>query len=135
MHVESMPESLTDALVECVKAAGGSKVVGVKVFPEKLLEPAQRHLLNCLRDGRAERLNPEQVVLIFRLARDAGCHVGMRYLAHTLGYCEPVPVEPRDEVAELQRQFVEASKAMQTMAMRLEQLQPQVNRADFRVVA
>lgn len=121
MQPEFMPESLTDALVECVKAAGGSKVVGAALWPEKLVDAAQRHLLNCLKDGRAENLHPDQVVM--RLARAKGCHVGMQYMAHQLGYAEPQPVEPRDEVAELQRQFVEATKAMAAMAARMEQLQ------------
>ncbi|MGH6625164.1 MAG: hypothetical protein ACRECD_01230 [Burkholderiaceae bacterium] len=121
---ELMPESLNDALIECVKAAGGSKLVGHKLFPEKLVDAAQRHLLNCLQEGRAEHLKPEQMLLICRLAREVGCHAGMAYMAHALGYAPPIPVEPRDEVAELQRQFVEATKQMAAMAARLQQLQP-----------
>ena len=48
----------------------------------------------------------------------------MRYMAHTLGYAEPQPIAQHDEVAELQRQFMEATRAMQAMALRMEQLQP-----------
>lgn len=130
-----MPESLDDALVECVKAAGGSKAVGARLWPAKMVDAAQRHLLNCLKDGRAEHLKPDEVLLIMRLAREAGCHAGMQYLAHTLGYAEPVPTAPRDEAAELQRQFVEATRQMQAMAKRLEQLQPLVERAALKAVA
>ena len=123
MNTNSLPESFNDALIECVKAAGGSKVVGSKLWPEKMADAAQRHLLNCLQDGRAEHLKPDQVLFILRLARDAGCHTGMHFLAHELSYSQPEPVTPRDEVAELQRQFLEASRAMQAMAARMEQLQ------------
>jgi hypothetical protein len=118
------PDTLNDAIIECVKASGGSKLVGAKLWPEKQVDAAQRHLLNCLQEGRAEHLKPDQMLLVFRLARDAGCHTGMRYLAHTLGYAEPQPIAPRDEVAELQRQFLEASRTLQAMALRMEQLQP-----------
>lgn len=130
-----MPESLDDALIECVKAAGGSKVVASRLWPAKLVDAAQRHLLACLNEGRAEHLKPDEVLLVMRLARDAGCHTGMGYLAHALGYAEPVPTAPRDEAAELQRQFVEATRQMAAMAARLEQLQPLVERAALKAVA
>lgn len=123
MSTNAMPESINEALIECVKAAGGSKTVGGKLWPEKMADAAQRHLLNCLQEGRAERLSPDQVLLVFRLAREAGCHVGMHYMASALGYTQPEPVCPRDEAAELQRQFLEATRAMQVMAARFEQLQ------------
>ena len=44
--------SLTLALVEAVKALGGSKVVGCKLWPEKAPDAAQRLLLDCLNDDR-----------------------------------------------------------------------------------
>ena len=40
-----------------------------------------------------------------------------------LGYAPPQPVEPRDEAAELQRQFIEASRMMSQLASRIERLQ------------
>lgn len=123
MTLNALPESMNDALIECVKAAGGSKVVGAKLWPEKQVDAAQRHLLNCLQEGRAEHLKPEQVLFILRMARDAGHHTGMHFLAEALGYSQPEPISPRDEVAELQRQFLEATRAMQQMAARMEALQ------------
>lgn len=122
MHADLMPESLDDALVECVKAAGGSKVVGSRLWPAKLVDAAQRHLLNCLKEGRAEHLKPEEVLLILRLAREAGHHGGMAYLSHTLGYGAPVAVEPSDEIAQLQREFITANAQMRERADRLEAL-------------
>lgn len=105
-------QTLTDVLIECVKAAGGSKVVGSRLWPERGVEQAQRRLLDCLNDDRADRLSPEQVLLVAAMARDAGCHAYMAYLAVRLHYQPPVPHEPRDELAELQRAFV-ASVAQQ----------------------
>lgn len=118
-----LPESLNDALIECVKSAGGSKVVGSKLWPEKMVDAAQRHLLNCLQEGRAEHLKPDQVLFIVRLAREAGSHTGMHYIAHALGYSQPEPITKRDEAADLQRQFLEATKAMHQMVARMEALQ------------
>ena len=118
-------DSLNDALVECVKACGGSKQVGPVLWPEKTPDAAQRLLLDCLNEDRPAHLSPEHVLLVLRLARGKGCHAGMHYLADKLGYTHPVPVEPRDEVAELQRQFVAATHTMSLLAQRLEQLQPQ----------
>lgn len=123
---QSFPESWHDALVGCIKAAGGSKVVGHRLFPDKLVDAAQRHLLNCMDDHRAERLTPDQVVLILRLAREKGCHTGMAYLAHSLGYAPPQPIEPRDETAELQRQFIAATAELGKMAERISALQVQL---------
>lgn len=127
-----MFESLNDCLIECVKAAGGSKQVGHKVWPEKTIDAAQRHLLNCLNEGKAERLTPDQVILIARLAREAGCHAYARYVAHTLSYAEPTPIEPRDEADELRRQLLEMGKSLQLGLDRLAQIEQRVN---VRVVA
>ena len=110
------------ALIECIKSIGGSKPVGVIVFPEKPVDLAQRLLLNCLNEERPEKLSPDQALLIMRKAKEVGCHVGMEFLSLELSYAPPQPIEPQDEVAELQKQFIEASKAMTRMAERIEQI-------------
>ena len=99
-------ESLNNALIACVKAAGGSSRVGPKLFPEKLADAAQRALLDHLNPERPAKLSPEQVLLIMRLARERGCHDGINYIADQLGYAEPTPIEPKDELADLIRQYI-----------------------------
>jgi hypothetical protein len=101
-----MNGSFNDALVDCVKACGGSKVVGIALWPAKGVEAAQRHLLACLNPDRAEKLGPDEVLHVMRLARERGCHAGMAYLAQELSYCEPTPVRPRDRADELRRQVL-----------------------------
>lgn len=103
-------ESLNDALIDCVKAAGGSAIVGAKLFPEKLAKDAQRALLDCLSPDRPAKLSPDQVLLVLRLAREKGFHEGFGYMAAQLSYAEPVPIEPKDELADLIRQYL-ANKA------------------------
>ena len=115
--------SFTMALVGAVKALGGSKAVAAQIWPEKAPDAAQRLLLDCLNDDRPAHLTPDQVLFVLRLARQRGHHDAVAWLLSDLGYAPPQPVEPRDEVAELQRQFIEASRAMQQLAGRIERLQ------------
>lgn len=124
-------DSLNDALIACVKAAGGSANVGQKLWPEKPREAAQRLLLDCLNEERSAKLAPDQVLLILRLARAKGCHLGIAFILADLGYAPTTPIEPKDEIAELHRQFVEGSERLAEstaqltkLADRLQQLQP-----------
>lgn len=119
--------SLNSALVEAVKALGGSKQVGSQLWPEKSPDAAQRQLLDCLNEDRPAHLTPEQTLLILRLARAKGHHAAFAFLAETLGYAPPVPVDPRDEAAELQRQFIAATDKMAAMMARMQELQAPAN--------
>lgn len=117
-----MLESINDALIECVKACGGSKTVGVALWPAKGVEAAQRHLLACLNPDRNEKLGPDEVLHVLRMARERGIHVGMQYLAGTLSYADPVPVQPHDEADELRRQVLTMGQSLQKALARIEQL-------------
>jgi hypothetical protein len=112
-------ESLNDALIECVKAAGGSKTVASILWPEKPLNDAQRLLLACLNTERSEKLCPNQTLLILKLAKDAGSHVGINFICNSLNYSVPTPIEPEDEKAQLMREFIQAQKAMTQLADKL----------------
>lgn len=115
-------ESFNQALIDCVKAAGGSAIIGKKVFPEKSPDAAQRALLDCLSEDRPAKLSPDQVKLVLRLARDKGYHGGIAYLLADLGYAPTTPIEPQDEAAELRRQFIGASAQMAETAARMEEI-------------
>ncbi len=119
-------DSMNDALIECVKALGGSKTVGPDLFPDLAPDAAQRKLLDCLNEDRPQQLNPSQAVLILRWARNAGCHIGMEFLAEHLSYSRPTPIEPEDERAKLQREYIEAARAMAKLAERIEKSAPSV---------
>jgi hypothetical protein len=105
-------ESLNQVLIDCVKAAGGSANVGPKLWPEKTREAAQRYLLDCLSEERPAKLSPEHVLLVLRLARAKGHHEGISYILADLGYAPTTPIDPKDEMAELQRQFIDAVQKM-----------------------
>lgn len=127
--------SLNGVLLECVKAAGGSKLVGAKLWPEKLIDHAQRALLDALNDDRPHHLKPDQVLLIAELARAAGCHLFMAHCAARLHYQPPVSRAPRDEMAELQRAFVQSVAAQQQMLAQMQALAGQVAPAGLKAVA
>ena len=120
-------DGLNQALIECVKAAGGSAIVGKKLFPEKSPEAAQRVLLDCLNEDRPAKLSPEQVLLVLRLARAKGYHGGIAFILADLGYAQTTPIEPKDEAAELSRQASELLAAAERITERLQRLQPQLH--------
>ena len=113
-------ESLADALRAVVQALGGTKAAGCRLWPEKTPESAHRTLLDCLNEARPEKLSPEQVLWLLAAGRKVGCHSAMNYLAREAGYSDPAPIEPEDQRARLQREFIEAQKAMQALAGRME---------------
>lgn len=114
-------ESIYDALRAIVERAGGAKNTGMRLRPSKSADEAGRWLLDCLNPSRAERLSPEDLLHLLRIGRDVGYHGAMTYLAGEAGY-RAEPVEPEDERARLQREFVEAVKASAKIADKLERL-------------
>lgn len=101
-------ESVEDAFREVIKAAGGPKVVACQLWPDKTPEAAHRLLLACLNDERPERFNPGHVFMLLRIGREKGCHCAMHFINVECGYAPPTPIEPDDEKARLQRDFIEA---------------------------
>lgn len=116
-------ESLTDAIKEAVRVCGGTKVVACQLWPEKSPDAAGRSLADCLNEHREARLSPDQLMMVARLARARGCHSILSYMAQETGYAAPIPVEPKDEAADLKRQYIESAKQMMRMAERIERLE------------
>ena len=115
-------ESINDALDACVRMCGGAKKVASKLWPEKTADAAHRLLLQCLNEDRQEKLGPEQVLFILKLAREQGFHDGINFIARESGYADPQPMDPEDERAELMREFVDAQKLMKQLADRMERV-------------
>lgn len=116
-------ETLTDALIDCVRAAGGSKQVGPKLWPEKTPDCAQRMLLDALNDDRPGKLSPDQLLLVLRLARERGHHGGIAHILADLGYTPTSPIEPKDEAAELQRQAIELAQTLERVLDKQQRVQ------------
>ncbi len=113
-------ESLNDAVKEVVRLCGGTKVVGGKLWPEKSPEAAARHLSDCLNEHRAERLSPDQLMLIARMGRDKGCHAVMFFMCADLSYSQPVPIEPEDELAGLLREYLASKKSGERLEAKID---------------
>lgn len=113
-------DTINTVLIEAVKALGGSKVVAHKLWPEKAVDAAQRHLLACLNEDKPERLTPDHLMLVLRMARDKGHHSAFAHMCSLLGYSEPQPINPKDELAELLRDYLEAKKHDDDKSARIE---------------
>lgn len=109
-------ESIYDALKAIVGFLGGPKVVGARLWPAKSVDDGRRQLLDCLNPDRNEKLDPEQVVLLFRLAREAGFHVAKHWLDTETGYEPSKPIDPVHEEARvasaIEAATVELKKAL-----------------------
>lgn len=123
-----MHDSITDSIREVIMALGGFKKVGALMFPEALADHAAGKIRDCLNPDRRERFTPEQLLMIARMGRQAGCHALINYMAREAGYADPQPIDPEDEVARLQREFIEATRALSAMAARIEQINTNVLR-------
>ena len=113
MHLHH--EDINDALREAILVAGVYKTVGALMYPEDAPDHAAGKVRDALNPDRREKFSPKQVALISRL-----CHAVMRFLAHDGSYADPVPIDPESEIARLQREFIEATKALGAMSKRIE---------------
>lgn len=121
MQARLFYESIDDALGEVVRRCGGRKRFAAEMWPDKSVRDAHNLLDACLNPDRREHLTPEQMLYVARRGHAAGCHALMEYLAAECGY-SVTPVEPQDEMAALQREFITAAETMAAMAARIEHL-------------
>ena len=112
-------ETAADALGSCIVAAGGFKRVSCSLWPSMKPESAYARLKACIDDSKRECLSPDEIVGIAKMAREQGCHAWAHFCAAELGYAAPVPIDPDDARAELQREFVDGVARLEALARRL----------------
>lgn len=112
-------EDLNEAIRATINALGGMKAVGVELRPEKSAVDAGKWLADCLNPDKRDRLAPDQLAYIRRRGRIAGCHILASFEMQDAGYAPPVALEPEDERAALQREFVHAVKALEVIQQRI----------------
>jgi hypothetical protein len=115
-------ESVNDALQAAVTALGGYKKVGPQLRPELPIDQAAGWLRDCLNSARREKLAPEQLMLLLRLARAAGYHAAMTFIAFDTGY-KAQPVDPESQEAELQEQFIVAVGKLESIQAQMQRVQ------------
>lgn len=114
-------ESLRDALIEVIKAAGKSKAVGLLMRPELSAEDAGNWLRNCLDADRREKLSLDQFMFLLKLGRQHNCHAAMEFLGDDIGYAVNA-IEPEDERTIVMREFNVAVGIMGRIAARAEKV-------------
>lgn len=124
MAEEQVPlfsEDMHEALRALIAALGGAKKVAAQMRPDLPADDAGRWLSKCLDSDRPEKLSLTQLLWLLRAGHDAGCHVAMQFLAAEAGY-SATPIEPVDERAALERQFVSSVRALRHIESRMERL-------------
>ncbi|NII54375.1 hypothetical protein [Luteibacter sp. SG786] len=112
-------ETYEDAIRDAVTALGGFKKVGSMLWPAMPADDAGRKLSACLNTEKREKLDLGELRLIRHAARAQGIHTLMFYEARDSGYAEPTPVTPEDENAQLMREFIAATKVLESIQNRM----------------
>ena len=108
MQLPMFYETYEDAIRDTITGLGGMKVVGNMLWPALPVDDAGRRLAHCLNSEKREKLSPGELQLIRRAARKQGIHILAAYECRDAGYAEPTPVNPADEAAQLQKEFIAA---------------------------
>lgn len=118
----SMPlflEDIYDALKAIVQAAGGPKEVAGQLWSHKPVDQARRELLDALNRDNPRKLDPEEVIAIFRIGRDIGFHQAKHWFDKELSYEPTAPLDPLDEQQRLMRQFIETAAKQERLVKQL----------------
>lgn len=97
-------------------------MVGVKIWPDKTPDAAGRLMSDCCNANRNERLSPSQLLLVMRMGREAGVHILPEYFMGEAGYTRPLPIDPKDEAAQLLQRFEDCMEQAGALATRMERL-------------
>lgn len=84
-------EDIYDALRAAVQFIGGAKKGAERLWPHKPVEQGRKELLDALNRDNPRKLDPEEVLALLRMAREAGYHDAKHWIDASLGY-EPTPM-------------------------------------------
>lgn len=113
-----------DALTGVVHALGGHKKVGVMLRPELKEKPlsASQWLRDCLNPDKPERLNPDQVFMLLRLARETDYHAAKHWMDSELGYEQSKPLKPEDQAFQLHARAIDLVRELRSITDHLDRL-------------
>lgn len=118
-------DTIFDALGADIAASGGFKVVAGKLWPAESPTTAATKLRNAINPEQAQKLCPEEVLQIKRLAQEVGSSATVLYEAQQLGYvC--TWVAPEDEIERIARENNELLKQIAQRMERAELLRSKV---------
>jgi hypothetical protein len=113
-QVRLIVDSLNDAVRDTARVIG-LKEIAKELWPAKGTEAAARYLNDCLNPERDQKLSGEEILHIARRGRELGCHMITAFFNMDAGYAPPIPVDPEDQKAELQREFIATGKRMEAI--------------------
>lgn len=114
-------DSLNDAIRDTARAVG-FKEIAQALWPKKSPDEAARYLNDCLNPDRPQKLDGEEILFIARKGREIGCYLITSYINADTGFAPPVPIDPDDQRAELQRRFIEGAAVLERLAARIKGL-------------
>lgn len=115
-------DSPEDALKAIIQHLGGIKRVGPLLFPDKSVDAAARYLLDCVNHDRQEKLALTQIMMLLRLAHEAGYHTAYAWLSGEIGY-DIKPITRGEEVDRLTTVVEQSTKTLASALATLERLQ------------
>lgn len=115
-------DSPEDALKAIIQQLGGIKKVGPRLFPDKTVDAAARYLLDCVNAERSEKLSLSQIMMLLRLAHEAGYHTAYAWISGEVGY-DVKPITKAEEVDRLTTVVEQSTKTLATALAALERIQ------------
>lgn len=103
-----MQDDIYDAMKTVVKALGGCSAVGKRMRPQLPADKAERWLADAINRNRHQKPDPEQIMLLARWGREAGCHALMEFFCLDAGY---EPTKPRALAEQLAALITQANTA------------------------
>lgn len=114
-------ENSDDMLDSLVKALGGPKAVGGKLWPTKDAESAGHRVRDCINPNRREHFEPDEIFALLKLAREVEFHSAFEWVGDFVGY-EVKPIEPEDAKAALMRAYIDSTAKIAELSRKLEKL-------------
>lgn len=112
-QAELFHDSIYDAITADVMAIGGVKKTAAMLWPTNSDAPGR--LRACLSTEHPQKLDPEEVLSIKRLARDVGSFATITYESQTLAFT--VEWIKDDEIEDkMQREFIDAVNRLERLA-------------------
>lgn len=125
MHqFELVYNDIYSALRGLVSACGGSKVVGVALWPAKGVEKGASWLDDCLNTDRQAKLSLEEFIHLLLIGREKGFHSAKHYLDDCTHYERSQPVEPETELTKLLREYLARQEGQDGLRTRIDALIP-----------
>ena len=116
------PEDALKSVLIGIYGKGWNKKAAAEMWPLEDPTDKGKWLERCLMKDRAEKLSLTEILWVLKKGREAGIHTGFAFLAGECDY-EFKAVEPADEMAALQREFIRAAEKQAAMLERIQRLQ------------